>query len=194
MIHGRGIFVPLILVAETHGLDESRGTPIDVGRRQANRQIATVLKASIVTPEPRAGFDPDELSPWEEGQGRSRLTFRRAETIQPTRPDWRWERWLSTAALHLLVGRQGNGKTTFATWVLSQLERGSAVPRRPSAKRSRHLRLTQLRSARRPPCGSPRRCWSRFGAGIDPRRHGGHRRRRPTLPTTLAIAQRLHGA
>lgn len=66
-------------------------------------------------PEPREGFDPDELAPWEGG---ARLLTIPATEVVPTRPDWVVEGWFLRRALNLIVGRQGAGKTTFAAWVV----------------------------------------------------------------------------
>ncbi len=57
-----------------------------------------------------------------------RMSFRRAEFIQPSKPEWLWVNWLCIGALHLIVGRQGSGKTTFVSWVLGMLSRGSCLP------------------------------------------------------------------
>ena len=57
-----------------------------------------------------------------------RLTFRPAALISPGRPTWLWPQWLEAGALHLLIGRQGGGKSTFAAWVVAQLTRGRSWP------------------------------------------------------------------
>jgi hypothetical protein len=77
-------------------------------------------------PDPRDGFDVDEPAPWE--QSGPTLTFATAETITPTRPSWCWDRWLATGSLHLLVGRQGQGKSTFAAWVVGNASTGRPFP------------------------------------------------------------------
>ena len=56
------------------------------------------------------------------------LTYQLANTIAPTRPVWLWERWICAGAMHLLVGRQGGGKTTFAAWVIGALSQGKIFP------------------------------------------------------------------
>lgn len=63
-----------------------------------------------------------------------RLTFRPAASIVPTRPEWLWERWLCAGALHLLVGRQGHGKTTFSAWVVGNLTGGRLFPGATAAR------------------------------------------------------------
>jgi len=55
------------------------------------------------------------------------LTSTLARDIVPTRPEWRWRPWLVRGAVHLLVGRQGSGKTTYAAWLLAQLTTGTSV-------------------------------------------------------------------
>jgi AAA domain-containing protein len=77
----------------------------------------------MVTPQPRDGYDPDEEAP----TGPS-MTFQWADEITPTRPEWLWCPWLCVGALHLLVGRQGGGKTTFASWVIGLLSTGRCFP------------------------------------------------------------------
>src|SRR6202011_3595200 len=57
-----------------------------------------------------------------------RMMSTRADQITPTRPVWLWDRWLSVGALHVLVGRQGGGKSTFAAWVSAQVTRGTGYP------------------------------------------------------------------
>ncbi len=84
-------------------------------------------------PATHPDFDPDEHAPWEEHSGNGapigpHLTFQRAEAIEPTRPEWLWDRWLAKGAVHLGVGRQGTGKTTFASFVLGDLSQGRPLP------------------------------------------------------------------
>ncbi|HLM96763.1 MAG TPA: AAA family ATPase [Acidimicrobiales bacterium] len=57
-----------------------------------------------------------------------RLTFRRAETITPTKPVFLWERHLVAAGVQLLVSRQGIGKSTLASWAIGNLSRGRPFP------------------------------------------------------------------
>ncbi len=75
-------------------------------------------------PEPREGFDPGELAPWE---GSRLLTIPAAEVL-PTRPEWIVEGWLLRRALNLIVGRQGAGKTSFAAWVVSVATTDNVFP------------------------------------------------------------------
>jgi putative DNA primase/helicase len=56
------------------------------------------------------------------------MTYRRADTVTPTVPNWLRERWLLAGALHLGVGRQSGGKTTFATWTTGCLSTGRPFP------------------------------------------------------------------
>jgi putative DNA primase/helicase len=79
-----------------------------------------------MTPAPKDGFDPDEVPPWE--MTGPRMMYQRADEVVPTAPVWLWERWLLAAALHLLVGRQGGGKTTFAAWLMALLTTGQRFP------------------------------------------------------------------
>lgn len=73
----------------------------------------------------------DGAPPSDRGEDLSRrpkLVYRLASTISPTRPEWLWSRWLSVGNLHLLVGRQGGGKTTWAAWVVGMLTSGRTMP------------------------------------------------------------------
>jgi putative DNA primase/helicase len=79
-----------------------------------------------MSPQPRDGFDENELAPWDHPGPRMMST--RADTITPSRPVWLWERWLSAGALHILVGRQGGGKSTFAAWLTAQVTTGRPYP------------------------------------------------------------------
>ena len=79
-----------------------------------------------MSPEPRAGFDPDELAPWE--YGGPYLVTMRADTVEPSRPESIWEGWLSRGNVHLLVGRQGGGKSTLASWLAGVATTGKPFP------------------------------------------------------------------
>ncbi len=57
-----------------------------------------------------------------------RLTWRLASDVPVARPVWLWPCWLVAAAVQLLVGRQGSGKSTFAAWVVAQLSQGRPWP------------------------------------------------------------------
>jgi hypothetical protein len=52
----------------------------------------------------------------------------KADLITPTRPEWLWERWLAAGALHVLVSRQGFGKSTLAAWLTGQVTTGRPYP------------------------------------------------------------------
>ena len=80
-------------------------------------------------PEPHPDFDLDE-----EPITGPVMSYRRGEDIEPTKPSWLWDRWLCVGALHLLVSRQGSGKTTFASWALGQLTVGKQFPDGSTAK------------------------------------------------------------
>ena len=56
------------------------------------------------------------------------LMFREASEITPTKPNWLWPNWLEMRSLHLLIGRQGCGKSTLAAWVVSTLSSGRPWP------------------------------------------------------------------
>jgi hypothetical protein len=58
----------------------------------------------------------------------ARLSHRPASAVKVVPPLWRWRCWLVAAAVQLLVGRQGTGKSTFAAWVVAQLSTGRPWP------------------------------------------------------------------
>jgi RecA-family ATPase len=59
-----------------------------------------------------------------------RMTSTRADEIMPSVPTWLW-RWLARGALHILVGRQGGGESTFAAWLTAQVTTGRPYPDDP---------------------------------------------------------------
>jgi hypothetical protein len=85
-----------------------------------------------MSPQPRDGFDEDELAPWDHPG--PRMMSARADSITPTKPEWLWDRWLATGALHLIVGRQGGGKSTLAAWLTAQVTMGRAYPDDPECR------------------------------------------------------------
>jgi hypothetical protein len=60
--------------------------------------------------------------------GGIRLSHQRASDVKVVPPVWLWPYWLVAAAVQLLVGRQGSGKSTFAAWVVAQLSSGRPWP------------------------------------------------------------------
>jgi putative DNA primase/helicase len=58
----------------------------------------------------------------------ARMSHRAASMVTVVPPVWLWERWLVAGVVQLLVGRQGTGKSTFASWVVSQLSTGRPWP------------------------------------------------------------------
>lgn len=59
---------------------------------------------------------------------RASLTYQLASSITPSRPVWLWDRWIAAGNVHLLAGRQGGGKTTWASYIVAQLVNGQALP------------------------------------------------------------------
>lgn len=57
-----------------------------------------------------------------------RLVHRSAKEVKMIPPVWLWTCWLVAGAVHLLVGRQGSGKSTFAAWLVAQLSTGRPWP------------------------------------------------------------------
>ena len=56
------------------------------------------------------------------------LTFVRGEDVEIEPPTWLWSRWLVRGALHLLIGRQGMGKSTVAAWLVANVTTGGRLP------------------------------------------------------------------
>ncbi len=79
------------------------------------------LLAEAAALHPLTGADPWELTG-------PRMVSTKADQITPSLPDWLWEGWLVRSGLHLLVGRQGDGKSTAAAWVTGQLTTARALP------------------------------------------------------------------
>jgi len=75
---------------------------------------------------------PDEDSAGETPPGpatpRKRLLIQdpREVAVHPLR--WLWSGWLARGLVHLAVGRPGTGKSTVATWLVSRLTNGEALP------------------------------------------------------------------
>lgn len=57
-----------------------------------------------------------------------RMTYRRAENVTVSHPVFLWDGWLVRGGLHLLIGRQGFGKSTFAAFVASRVNIGLPLP------------------------------------------------------------------
>jgi putative DNA primase/helicase len=57
-----------------------------------------------------------------------RLRYRTADTITPQKPDWMWLGWLVRSSLHLMIGRQGSGKSTAAAWLGATVSQGRKFP------------------------------------------------------------------
>jgi len=64
----------------------------------------------------------------------ARMVATKADQITPSKPVWIWEPWLVEGALHLLVGRQGGGKSTFAAWLTGQVTTGRPFPDDPMGR------------------------------------------------------------
>ncbi len=60
--------------------------------------------------------------------GTRRITYRSAADITPSRPEWLWDGWLAQGALHLLIGRQGGGKSTWAAWMTATASSAAQFP------------------------------------------------------------------
>jgi hypothetical protein len=51
----------------------------------------------------------------------------RADTITPERPEWVWTGYLARNIFQVGIGRQGGGKSTFASWLVGRLSKGDAL-------------------------------------------------------------------
>jgi hypothetical protein len=76
-----------------------------------------------------------------------RMTSRKADQITPTKPVWVWEPWLVAGALHLLVSRQGFGKSTFAAWLTGQVTTGRPYPDDTAARDPLNVATLSLEEA-----------------------------------------------
>ncbi len=56
------------------------------------------------------------------------LTSRLASAITPSRPTWFWRHWLAAGCVELLIGRQGDGKTTWTASLAAHLTTGDPWP------------------------------------------------------------------
>jgi putative DNA primase/helicase len=101
----------------------------------------------IADPETEAAFAKiaDGPAPWETTG--PRMVSTRADQITPSRPVWMWDRWLATGALHLLVGRQGGGKSTFAAWLSAQVTTGRPYPDDQSYREPENVATLSLEEA-----------------------------------------------
>ncbi|HEY2304184.1 MAG TPA: AAA family ATPase [Acidimicrobiales bacterium] len=102
----------------------------------ANRRVAvadkTIDRARAIRPDEPPLWPPQEELRGQPGSDEPlngpRLTHRLASMVTAVPPVWLWERWLVSAAVQLLVARQGTGKSTFAAWVVANLSTGRAWP------------------------------------------------------------------
>jgi len=62
------------------------------------------------------------------------MTYRAASEIMPSRPEFLWDGWLAKGALHLLIGRQGGGKSTWAAWLTATASSEARFPGDPDSR------------------------------------------------------------
>jgi hypothetical protein len=85
--------------------------------------------ADAVAREHRAALDiAHALEAGAEPVTGARLSHQLASAVKVVPPKWRWKYWLVAAAVQLLVGRQGTGKSTVAAWVVTHLSTGRPWP------------------------------------------------------------------
>lgn len=74
-------------------------------------------------------FDSDEHATPTGGEPLvARIAWQLASEVEPERVRWIWPQWLARGTLSLLVGRQGVGKSIFASWLAATLSAGRALP------------------------------------------------------------------
>jgi hypothetical protein len=59
---------------------------------------------------------------------RPRVTHQLASQVKVVPPVWLWKHWIAAGVVHILVGRQGAGKSTFMAWTVAQLSTGRPWP------------------------------------------------------------------
>lgn len=57
-----------------------------------------------------------------------RLRYVAASDVVVTPPQWRWRGWLASGVVHLLVGRQGAGKSTWSAHLVARATTGGPYP------------------------------------------------------------------
>jgi hypothetical protein len=97
-----------------HAVIWSTSVPgVDAGRPYGPNELGRLLGA-VETVESPAGD--------------RRYIVRRADTVTPERPEWIWPGYLARNIFQVGIGRQGGGKSTFASWVVGQSTTGHALP------------------------------------------------------------------
>jgi putative DNA primase/helicase len=76
-----------------------------------------------------------------------RMMATKADQITPTKPEWLWEQWLVAGALHVLVSRQGFGKSTLAAWLTGQVTTGRGYPDDPTVREPSNVATLSLEEA-----------------------------------------------
>ncbi|MGB9112685.1 MAG: AAA family ATPase [Acidimicrobiales bacterium] len=69
----------------------------------------------------------------------SRIRSRTAANVPVEKPDYLWREWLVRKGVNLLVGRQGAGKTTWATHLVALATTGQLFPGDPTARDPIHV-------------------------------------------------------
>jgi len=113
-----------------------RGT----ARPRSERSLSPLLDelGGYVQPEPEdddwageevpAGAETAAGEAVEERAFRKRLETFNLGDVAIGPPEWIWPGWLARGKLHLLVGRQGTGKSTLAAWLIARVTRGEPLP------------------------------------------------------------------
>jgi hypothetical protein len=74
----------------------------------------------------------------------TRMISTRADQIEPTRPVWTWNGWIVAGCLHLLVARQGMGKSTVLAWLMALVTTGREFPDDPTSRQPKRVAILSL--------------------------------------------------
>ena len=111
-----------VVVLELDGLPEKGDVSDWLNKGHTADELKALIR-SAKTWEPSDGAENTEYGP--------RLTYQQAGAIVPSKPRWLWPLWMEAGTVHLLIGRQGGGKSTLAAWAVSNLTTGKPWPDDP---------------------------------------------------------------
>lgn len=153
------------LYNETHPIDERGTWEADVQRISEKSDPATVAALQSLDRSSigrTATTNAAVLGGIE--QSGPRMVSLRADQVTPARPVWLWDQWLTAGALHLLVGRQGCGKSTYSAWLCAQVTTGRPYPDDSVARKPANVATLSLEE------GADRIVARLYAAGADLRR------------------------
>jgi RecA-family ATPase len=87
----------------------------------------------------RAAEREQAIIEWERGAEEQRrqivpgraLKLTGLEDVEIRPVEWLWHKWLAASQLHMLIGKSGWGKSTFASWLVGRLTSGAPWPDEP---------------------------------------------------------------